>query len=274
MTPRIHLPLALAAGAEIELPEAASRHVQVLRMQPGDAVRVFDGAGGEWDATVRRIGRRQVDVQIGPPLAGRGPELARRVTLAIGVPANERMDALVEKATELGVAAIQPLLCERSVLRLKGERAEARRERWAAIAAAASEQCGRRVVPRVEVQCPLADWLERLDDPAATSPTATPDTPAAATPIASEPARGGGRWLLGFGPDALAPPARLASLAADAALVVLSGPEGGLSAAEERLAGARGFARVGLGARVLRADTAPLAVLAWIGIDALAGGAG
>ena len=83
MTPRIHLPLPLAAGADLELPETASRHIQVLRMQPGDVLRVFDGVGGEWDATVLRIGRRSVDVHVGAALAGRGPELARPVTLAI-----------------------------------------------------------------------------------------------------------------------------------------------------------------------------------------------
>lgn len=245
MTPRIHVDEPIAGGAVRDLSERASRHLQVLRLQPGAAVHLFDGAGAEWHATVVRIGRRVVEVRVGERLADAGCELARRVTLAIGVPANERMDALVEKATELGVAAIRPLLCERSVLRLAGERAAAKQRHWSAVAAAASEQCGRRVVPEVAVQVPLARWLDEL---------------------AAEPAPG--RWLLSLDARAEPPAARLAALAADAPLVVLSGPEGGLGAAEEAAAVERGFVRIGLGPRVLRADTAPLALLAWIGLAA------
>jgi 16S rRNA (uracil1498-N3)-methyltransferase len=167
--------------------------------------------------------------------------------LALGIPANERMDALVEKATELGAAAIQPLVCERSVVRLAGERAEARRRHWSAVAASASEQCGRVRVPRIAAPTRFDAWLQGLDGAAESAAQI--------------------RLLLSFGADARAPDT-LASLgcAPLPPLVILSGPEGGLAPAEEERAVAAGFVRVTLGPRVLRADTAPLALLAWLGL--------
>lgn len=121
--PRFYCPTPLQPGASLALPEGAARHVQVLRLQPGSAITLFNGEGGEWQATVTRMGRSDVQVQL---LAYDAVEreAAREVHLAIGMPANERMDWLVEKAAELGAASLQPLLAERSVLRLSGERAE------------------------------------------------------------------------------------------------------------------------------------------------------
>jgi hypothetical protein len=121
----------LAPGQALDLPPGPARHVQVRRLQPGDALVLFDGRGGEWTARVEAMGRQSVRVE---PVEQHGVdrELALPVTLAVGMPANERMDWLVEKATELGVAALQPLVCERSVLRLDGERAERKREHWQA----------------------------------------------------------------------------------------------------------------------------------------------
>lgn len=246
LTPRIHLESTGRIGDVVELPERQSRHVQVLRLQPGDAVDLFDGVGGDWHASVLTMARRSVDVRIDAAATGPSRELERRVTLALGVPANDRMDALVEKATELGVAAIQPLLCERSVLRLKGERGDAKRRHWHAIAIAASEQCGRRLVPAVSVQSPMAEWLASL-------PASSADTRSV-------------RWLLSLDHAAIPVTDRLASMSADAAVLVLSGPEGGLTADEEAEALRHGFERVSLGTRVLRADTAPVALLAWLGI--------
>jgi 16S rRNA (uracil1498-N3)-methyltransferase len=240
MPARLYVPLPLREGAETALPAAAARHVQVLRLQPGAALALFDGSGAEWDAEVVRIGRSEVAVRVGACRAV-DRELAPRVTLAVGMPANERMDALVEKATELGVAAIRPLLSERSVLRLAGERAERRREHWQAVAEAACEQCGRSRVPRIEAIAPLGAWLAALPPDAA----------------------GADRWLLS--PAAAGPPR--AHRRRGASLIALSGPEGGLSAGEEAAARAHGFVPVSLGPRVLRADTAPLALLAWIGLD-------
>ena len=160
------MPHAFVAGGVVTLAAAAARHVQVLRLQPGDALVVFNGSdGADWPGEIVRIGRREVDVRLGAPLPV-DRELACDVTIALGVPANDRMDALVEKAGELGAAAIQPLVCERSVVRVAGERAEAKRAHWQAVAAAASEQCGRARVAVVHPVASLPGWLASL--PAAT----------------------------------------------------------------------------------------------------------
>ena len=101
--PRFHCPIPLASGQTVDLPASAARHVQVLRMQPGMALTLFNGEGGEFEATVLRMGRSDVQVSVGTHHA-RECEPARAVHLAVGMPANDRMDWLVEKATELGVA--------------------------------------------------------------------------------------------------------------------------------------------------------------------------
>ncbi|MGZ8260869.1 MAG: 16S rRNA (uracil(1498)-N(3))-methyltransferase [Caldimonas sp.] len=247
-TPRLFVPGPLMAGATVALPPSAVRHVHALRLQPGDAVALFDGtADAEWPGAIAEVGRRAIAVRLQGAPRPVACELAQRVTLAIGVPANERMDALVEKAGELGAAAIQPLLCARSVLRLSGDRAEARRRHWQAVAASASEQCGRARVAEVLPVATLGQWL--------------------ADGVAAGPAA---RIVLSFDRAAIAPEQMLgaAPSAGAAAIVVLSGPEGGLSPAEEDAAVARGFVRVGLGPRTLRADTAPLAWLSWFGVRA------
>jgi 16S rRNA (uracil1498-N3)-methyltransferase len=247
--PRIFLPQPFTSGATMVLPAAAARHVQVLRLQPGEAIELFNGADGcDWPAEIVRIGRNAVDVRIGAARAV-DRELACAVTLAFGIPANDRMDALVEKAGELGATAIQPLVCERSVLRLSGERAEAKRRHWSAVAAAASEQCGRARVTEILQVRAISSWL------------ASEATAAAAR-----------RIVLSFDPAAIDAASALPGDPASAmgSVVVLSGPEGGLTLDEESGAVARGFVRVGLGARVLRVDTAPLALLAWLGVATMA----
>lgn len=237
MTIRLHVAQPLASGIELSLPDEAARHAQVRRVQPGDRLHLFDGQGGEWQATITAMGRRDVSVQVGNAVPVT-PEMPVHVTLAVGVPANERMDTLVEKATELGVAAIQPLQCERSVVRLAGERAQRRQAHWQGIAVAACEQSGRATVPTIEPIRPLAGWLAIAGDARA-------------------------RWLLS--PAADAPP--LAALGpVPGVLVALSGPEGGFTPQEEQAARGAGFQPLSLGPRILRADTAPLALLAWIGL--------
>lgn len=254
MTARIFVDPPLRTGAEIALPPGAARHVQVLRLQPGTPLRLFDGEGGEWGARVTHMGRSEVRVQVGTHEAIER-ELACRVTLAIGMPANERMDTLVEKATELGVAAIVPLMCERAVLRLHGERATKKLMHWHAIAIAACEQSGRTRLPTFHPVTTLAAWLQAL---------AAADAEGNATSCASTAQER--RWLLSLAPDAPGVADALAALAprGAAAICVLSGPEGGLTPAEQTLAQRGGFAPVNLGPRVLRADTAPLAALAGI----------
>src|SRR5215212_47062 len=167
VTVRIYVDVgrSLRAGDAFELPSAQARHVQVLRLQPGAAVVLFDGSGGEWSAEILKMGRTDVVVRVGPHAAV-DRELQRRVTIAFGMPANERMDALVEKATELGAATIRPLVCERSVLRLSGERAVRRVEHWQQVAVAASEQSGRNRVPTVGAIQTLPLWLAGLGAPA------------------------------------------------------------------------------------------------------------
>ena len=132
----------LASGITLDLPATAARHVQVLRMQPGHALTLFNGEGGEYAAEVEHMGRSDVRVRVGEhhPIER---EATRRVHLVVGMPANERMDWLVEKATELGVTRITPVMTERSVMRLTGERADKKLAHWQAVAASACEQCGR-----------------------------------------------------------------------------------------------------------------------------------
>jgi 16S rRNA (uracil1498-N3)-methyltransferase len=235
--PRFHCPVPLTPGEEIALPPGAARHVQVLRLQPGEAITLFhggaDGPGGEFEATVTRMGRSEVLARIGAHHAVER-EAPRAVHLLAGITANERMDWLVEKATELGVASIQPLMTAHSVLRLKGERAEKKQAHWQAIAVSACEQCGRNRVPTLHPAQTLADWLQA-------------------------PPQDGQRLLLSLRPGTQ--PLHAAA-PGHTGLVFLSGPEGGLSSAEEDLALAHGFAPVTLGPRVLRAETAPLAALA------------
>ena len=248
--PRFHCPEVLITGAELDLPAGAARHVQVLRLQPGDGITLFHGGqgagdpGGEFDATVLRMGRSDVRVVVGAHHAVER-EAPRAVHLLAGITANERMDWLVEKATELGVASITPLVAERSVLKLKGERAEKKLAHWQAVAVAACEQCGRNRVPVVHDAVDLAGWVRAHG---------------AATGLAGAPA-GAQRLLLSLR-TGTAPLRSAVEPGSERAVIFLSGPEGGLSAAEEDLALQHGFAPTTLGPRVLRAETAPLAALA------------
>jgi 16S rRNA (uracil1498-N3)-methyltransferase len=243
--PRFFCPALLRTGDLLDLPAGAARHVQVLRLQPGDSITLFNhgpgwegvSPGGEFEARVTLMGRSLVQVEIGAHL-GVEREAQRTVHLAVGMPANERMDWLVEKAAELGVASIQPLMTERSVLRLAAERATKKVDHWQSVAIAACEQCGGNRVPTVHGVKTLTQWLAGLD-------AADSDAPK--------------RLLLSLreGTQAL----RTIELGRSGALF-LSGPEGGLSGGEEAAAIAAGFAPVTLGARVLRSETAALTALA------------
>ncbi len=241
MPPRFFVDIALAGQTEWSLPPGAARHVQVLRLQPGSPITLFDGSGFEWQAEVLSMGRSEVTVRLqSSQLVQR--ELAQAITLAVVMPANDRMDGLVEKATELGAACVQPLMSERSVLRLSGERAEKKQVHWQGVAVAAAEQSGRSKVTQIAAVQTLAAWLASLGEPQANQR----------------------RWLLS--PTAAEPLPRLSAQAA-AETLVLSGPEGGLSPAEEAAARAQGFVAARLGPRILRADTAPLAVLGWLALS-------
>jgi 16S rRNA (uracil1498-N3)-methyltransferase len=249
--PRFFCTGPLLPGTTIGLSSGATRHVQVLRLQPGDIITLFGGdrgdmqAGcatiaGEFEATIAEIGRRAVQVVIGRhhPV---DRELARELHLAIGMPANERMDWLVEKATELGVAVIQPLMTERSVVRLDEERARKKTAHWNSIAISACEQCGRNRVPEIRDIATLTSWRRQWGP---TGANAASLRLILSLRQGAQPLQQIGRQLPQAGP-----------------ITVLSGPEGGLSAAEEELAIQQGFAPVTLGPRILRAETAALAAL-------------
>jgi 16S rRNA (uracil1498-N3)-methyltransferase len=200
---------------------------------------LFDGLGGEYTGTILAMGRSSVSVSILEHIPIER-EAAKPVTLALGVPTNERMDWLVEKATELGVSQIQPLMTQRSVMRLSAERAEKKVAHWQAIAIAACEQCGRNRVPVVLPMGNFHTWL-----------------PSAAVPETD-------RLILSFQPNAKpiwVSNGSSISMASPRAALVLSGAEGGLAPAEEAQALAAGFQPVTLGPRVLRAETAAIAAL-------------
>lgn len=238
---RFYCPLPLVSGQVVDLPPTAARHVQVLRMQPGHSLTLFNGQGGEFSAEVQHMGRSDVRVVVGEHRDVEC-ESVMQVHLAVGMPANERMDWLVEKATELGVLRITPLMTERSVIRLTGERAEKKQAHWQAVAASASEQCGRNRVP-------LIDAPERLDAWLARQPTQTDVIHGVLSLHASTQ-----------------PLTAMQANAVQKSWVLLNGPEGGLTDAEDAAARAKGFAAVSLGERVLRAETAALAALALLAL--------
>jgi 16S rRNA (uracil1498-N3)-methyltransferase len=233
--PRFFCDAPLQTGQTLSLPEAAARHVQVLRHQPGQTITLFNGLGGEWQATIDKMGRQDVVVtlQSHEPVER---EATRAVHLAVGMPANERMDWLVEKATELGVAGIAPLHTAHSVLRLSGERAAKKQAHWQAIAASACEQCGRNRVPVVAPVQNLDAWLDKAQDTALRCVLSLAEGSRPLAEVLKDTAPARPVWFL-------------------------SGPEGGLSAAEDTRARAAGFVPVSLGTRVLRAETAALAAL-------------
>jgi 16S rRNA (uracil1498-N3)-methyltransferase len=240
---RFYCPLPLVAGQVVDLPPTAARHVQVLRMQPGHTLTLFNGEGGEFSAEVQHMGRSDVRVVVGEHRHVEC-EAAVQVHLAVGMPANERMDWLVEKATELGVHRITPLMTERSVIRLTGERAEKKQAHWQAVAASASEQCGRNRVPLIDAPERLDAWLARQ--------TAQADVVQGVLSLhaSTQPLK------------ALCDQASSETKT----WVLLNGPEGGLTDAEDAAARAKGFVALSLGGRVLRAETAALAALTILSI--------
>jgi 16S rRNA (uracil1498-N3)-methyltransferase len=208
-------------------------------MQPGHTLTLFNGEGGEFTAEVQHMGRSDVRVVVGEHRNAEC-EAAMQVHLAVGMPANDRMDWLVEKATELGVHRITPLMTERSVVRLSGERAEKKQAHWQAVAVSACEQCGRNRVPVIDVPESLNAWLARQ----------TPQADVVHGVLSLHPSTQPLNDL------------RDGAVGSAKSWVLLNGPEGGLTDAEDATARAKGFAAVSLGERVLRAETAALGALA------------
>jgi 16S rRNA (uracil1498-N3)-methyltransferase len=233
MIPRFHCPFPLAPGAVVDLPPEAAHHAsKVLRMNDGDGVILFDGRGGEWFGSLRRVGKTMAVALESFDDTDREPPLS--ITLVQGLPAADKMDWIVQKAVELGVAAIRPVVCRRSLVRLSGERKERRVAHWQAVAVAACEQCRRNRVPEV---APLVDLPQFLAETAAQNALRLVLAPGAGHRLAE-----------------LSKPTGPATL--------LVGPEGGFEDGELAAAASVGFQAVGLGPRVLRTETAGPAALA------------
>jgi len=245
-TTRVYVDLALESDRELPLPAAASAHLlRVLRLRPGAVLTLFNGRGGEYAAELQAAGQGRATVRVGAHRAVERESLLQ-ITLLQGIARGERMDLIVQKATELGVTAMVPLNCEFSVVRLTGQARARRQERWQAVAISACEQCGRNRPPRVHGICELEA--------------------ACAAPGAADAEL---RVMLVPESDQA-----LAGLATRGLrrVAVLIGPEGGLSEREEGLARRAGFRACALGPRILRTETAPLAALA--ALQALAGDLG
>ena len=233
MTPRLFCPPPLAAGSEATLPRAAAHHAtRVLRLKRGDAVTLFDGEGGEFRAALARVDARAVVARLG----GREPverESPLAITLVQGLTTADRMDYAIQKAVELGVAAIAPVATARSVTKLAGVRAQRRLEHWRQVVVASCEQCGRNRLPQLHPPCDLSQWL-------------------------GEPSNASVRLLLA--PDGARSLAGLPR--PTGAIELLVGAEGGFAPEEEAAALGAGFQSVRLGPRILRTESAGPAMLA------------
>jgi 16S rRNA (uracil1498-N3)-methyltransferase len=226
----------LQPGRQRALAQPQAHHaLRVLRLKPGDAVTLFNGDGAEYAAVVIEANRDRVALDVtGRETTDREAPFA--VTLAQAVSSGERMDYTIQKAVELGVAAIQPLEARRSVVRLSAERAERRIAHWQAVVIAACEQCGRNRVPQV-LPLTLLDAF-----------------------LAARGSSKDGEWRVLLSPRSAR---RLREFnPPQGSIVMLSGPEGGFSPEEERAAKQAGFLPVRLGPRVLRTETAAVAALA------------
>ena len=235
--PRFYVDLPLATGTVCDLPRATTRHaLRALRMQAGDSLTLFNGRGGEFAArlSVAREPNAQAEI-IG--FYPREAELPWPITIGQGLSSGDKMGWTIEKAAELGAAALSPLTMARCVTRLSGERAESRREHWQSLAVAASEQCGRNRVAAILPVIPLEGWLASL-----------PGSDL--------------KWM--FVPGAAHSLTALERPADGQPVSLLFGPEGGIAAEEADAARAAGFHAISLGPRVLRTETAAAAALAML----------
>jgi 16S rRNA (uracil1498-N3)-methyltransferase len=249
---RVFVPQALRAGVEVTLPPQASEHVlRVLRLARGDAVTVFDGRGGEHAATITGIAKSGMTVAVGDHRAIER-ESPLDLTLLQSISRGEKMDLTIQKATELGVRRIVPVEAERSVVQLDESSRPRKRRHWLGVAIAACEQCGRNRIPEIEMP---QDILALLGSFGADGDRGDPGDAEA-------------RLLLSpAGSESLAGAVRERSR-----ILLLVGPEGGLSEREEELAMRRGFVACRFGPRILRTETAAIAALA--ALQAIAGDLG
>lgn len=233
--PRFYVPTPLEIGQQLVLPEAVAHHLLVLRLGPAAPVTLFNGEGGEYTATISSIEKKRVGVEI-KTFSPREAELPYAITLAQALPESSKLDWIIEKAVELGVAAIQPLAAQRCVVRLNNERAEKKQNHWQAVIVAAAEQSGRNRLPTLSTLSPFNDWAQQQDlhKRILLSPRGEQSL---------------SDWARHQPPQALA---------------LLIGPEGGFTEAEENLACSQGALMLSMGPRILRTETAGLAALAAI----------
>jgi 16S rRNA (uracil1498-N3)-methyltransferase len=231
--PRFYLDQTLELGMQCELSEDLSHHIAVLRLKVGDTVTLFNGRGGEFAATLSVMEKRRVSAHI-KTFDAREAELGHSLTLAQALPEGAKMDWVIEKAVELGVTSIQPLMTARSVVRLSDERAGKKLAHWRAIVAAAAAQCGRNRLPSVAIPQAFSSWIDQHD----------------------------------LHPRILLSPRSQQSLTdwarhrAPQAITVIIGPEGGLNEMEEQAAISRGAICLSMGSRVLRTETAGITAMA------------
>jgi 16S rRNA (uracil1498-N3)-methyltransferase len=240
---RVYVDAALTPGSVVELPPETASHVaKVLRVRSGDALILFNGDGREFNGTIEAVRGSRVSASVGD---GRpvDRESSLAVTLVQCVPRGDRMDFIVQKATELGVARLVPVLSQRSVVRLDKAQAASKAIHWRAVAVSACEQCGRNRLPIIEAAQPLLNYLGESARGAGPRLVFEPES---ATAHSSPQDRGG------------------AAPAASADAEVAIGPEGGFAADELEAFRVAGFSRVGLGPRILRTETAAIAALVWL----------
>jgi 16S rRNA (uracil1498-N3)-methyltransferase len=231
-TPRIFTDSPLATGGQCELDDNAAQHVgRVLRMQAGQALVLFNGDGKDYTATITESGKKRVAVAV-EDAEQNLTESNLEIVLGQALSKGDRMDYAVQKAVEMGVTRIVPLSTERCDVKLKGDREDKRLRHWRQIAISAAEQCGRARVPEIHPVMALPDWFSHTGDCDL-------------------------RLVLHHRTEQ-----SLGSLAQPSRVALMIGPEGGLSQDEIIAAEASGFMPVALGPRVLRTETAPVAVIA------------
>ncbi|MGB8337684.1 MAG: 16S rRNA (uracil(1498)-N(3))-methyltransferase [Burkholderiales bacterium] len=233
MTPRLYCPDNLSIAVRISLPDSAAHHVaRVLRLRIGDTVTLFDGSGGEYAASIHELNKNQVVVDVGKfnPVERESP---LRVTLAQGLSVGDKMDDTLQKAVQLGIAEFAPIDTQKSIVRLTDERAQKRLQHWRQVTLATCEQCGRNRLPQVHEVMSFNDFVVSAD--------------VKATRLLLSPRGESSLNQLKKPMDEI---------------ILLCGPEAGFSDDEEAFAVKSGFARVRLGPRVLRTETAAVAALA------------
>jgi 16S rRNA (uracil1498-N3)-methyltransferase len=241
---RVYINAALDPGSIVELPpETASHLARVLRARSGDELILFNGDGREFNGAIETVRGSRVSASVGDgrPVDRESP---LTITLVQCVPRGDRMDFIVQKATELGVARIVPVLSQRSVVRLDKSQAESKAVHWRAVAVSACEQCGRNRLPVIEAAQPLLNYLGE-------------SSPGTGPRLVLEPESAPQMATLAPGPGG----------AADAAMTsaeIAIGPEGGFASEELEAFRVAGFSQVGLGPRVLRAETAAIAAVVWL----------